>query len=163
MEVMFEKITNPVERVRYCLRKAGCAAEIVHTDRTIFTVEDASIAVGAPPEEILKSLLLSLDDGGWALALMSGANKFHDKKARRVLGAKKIRMASAEAIAAFSGFAPGGVPPVGYAVPPTALLDEDLFKYDVVWAAAGTDHDFFPISPRELLRVTNGVTADIKK
>ena len=72
-------------------------------------------------------------------------------------------MAAAEAIKAFSGFEPGGVPPVGYEKQPKTVLDEDLFKYTTVWSAAGTDHDFFPISPDELLRITGGIKADIKK
>ncbi len=160
----FAQIGDPVERVRFCLQAAACSSEIFHTEDTIFTVDDASRAVGAPPEEILKSILFSVNDGAsWALALMSGPNKVHDRKVKHLLGAKKIRMGSAEAIGAFSGFAPGGVPPVGYAKQPVALLDEDLFKHDVVWAAAGSDHDFFPISPVELMRVTSGTRADIKK
>lgn len=160
----FDRISDPVERVRFCLKEAACASEIFHTEDTIFTVGDASRAVGAPPEEILKSILFSVNDGeSWALALMSGPNKVHDRKIKRLLDAKKIRMGSAEAIVSFCGFAPGGVPPVGYARQPIALLDEDLFKYDVVWAAAGSDHDFFPISPAELMRVTLGRCADIKK
>lgn len=158
-----EEIADPVQKVRFFLSGAGCAAEITHTDDTIFTVEDASRAVGAPPEEILKSLLFSVGDESWVLALMSGPNRVSDKKVKRAVGARKIRMGTAEAIKSFSGFAPGGVPPVGYPEQPRALLDEDLFQYDVVWAAAGTDHDFFPISPAELLRITGGEKADIKK
>jgi prolyl-tRNA editing enzyme YbaK/EbsC (Cys-tRNA(Pro) deacylase) len=155
---------DPVKKVRAFLSSARCDSKIVHADETIFTVEDASRTVGAPPEHILKSLLFASDEGAWALALMSGSNKVHDKKLRRALGlACKIRMASAEAIRAFSGFEPGGVPPVGYEKQPKTVLDEDLFKYGTVWSAAGTDHDFFPISPDELLRITGGIKADIKK
>jgi prolyl-tRNA editing enzyme YbaK/EbsC (Cys-tRNA(Pro) deacylase) len=155
---------GPVQKVRAFLSSARCDAEIVHSEETIFTVEDASRTVGAPPEHILKSLLFVVDDVEWALALMSGSNKVHDKKLKRALGsARKIRMAAAEAIKAFSGFEPGGVPPVGYEKQPKTVLDEDLFKYGTVWSAAGTDHVFFPISPEELLRITEGIKADIKK
>ncbi|MDR3322030.1 MAG: YbaK/EbsC family protein [Synergistaceae bacterium] len=155
-----------VGRVKEYLRSVSCDACIVHTDDTIFTVEDASRAVGAPPEEILKSLLFraKTNEGeDWVLALMSGANKVHDKKIKNLLGAKKIRMGASEDIRAFSLFEPGGVPPVGYPKQPMALLDNDLFKYTIVWSAAGSDHDFFPISPDELLRITGGRRADIKK
>jgi prolyl-tRNA editing enzyme YbaK/EbsC (Cys-tRNA(Pro) deacylase) len=148
--------------VRAFLSSARCDSKIVHTDETIFTVEDASRVVGVPPERILKSLLFVRDDGEWALALMSGSNRVHDKKLRRALGsARKIHMAAAEAIKAFSGFEPGGVPPVGYEKQPKTVLDEDLFKYDTVWPAAGTDHDFFPISPDELLHITGGIKANL--
>jgi prolyl-tRNA editing enzyme YbaK/EbsC (Cys-tRNA(Pro) deacylase) len=155
---------DPVQKVREFLSSARCDSRIVHTEETIFTVDDASRAVGAPPEHILKSLLFVRDDGEWALVLMSGSNKVHDKKLKRALGTtRKIHMATAEAVKAFSGFEPGGVPPVGYEKQPKTILDEDLFKYGTVWSAAGSDHDFFPISPEELLRITEGITADIKK
>ena len=156
-------IGDPVERVRAFLRASGCEARVIHSDDTIFTVGDASRTVGAPPEQILKSLLFTTEEGEWALILMSGSNRVNDKKVKRALGTVKVRMGTAEAIKAFSGFEPGGVPPVGYPEPPRALLDSDLFQYDAVWSAAGTDHDFFPISPDELLRITGGVRVDIKK
>ena len=154
---------DPVGRVKAFLEASGCEARVFHSDDTIFTVEDASRTVGAPPEQILKSLLFITHEGEWALALMSGSNRVNDKKVKRALGTTRVRMGTAEAIRAFSGFEPGGVPPVGYPTPPRALLDADLFLYDVVWSAAGTDHDFFPISPEELLRITGGARADIKK
>ena len=154
---------DPVERVKVFLEASGCKAGIIHSENTIFTVGDASRTVGAPPEQILKSLLLITHEGEWALALMSGSNRVNDKKVKRALGTTRVRMGTAEAIRAFSGFEPGGVPPVGYPTPPRALLDADLFLYDVVWSAAGSDHDFFPISPDELLRITGGVKVDIKK
>lgn len=154
---------DPVKKVEAYLRSVSCDARIVHSEATIFTVEDASRAVGAPPEEILKSMLFTTPTGEWVLALMSGANRVHDKKVKRAFGVAKVRMGTAEAIMAYAGFAPGGIPPVGYPTPPRALLDEDLFRYQTVWSAAGTDHDFFPISPEELRRVTGGVVADIKK
>ncbi|MDR3280822.1 MAG: YbaK/EbsC family protein [Synergistaceae bacterium] len=158
-----DKTADPAEKVRAFLVSSGCDAVITRVEETIFTVDDASRTIGAPPPKILKSMLFFIDDRCWALALMSGANKVHDKKVKRALGAQKVRMGTAEAIMEFSGFAPGGVPPVGYPEQPTTLLDADLFRHDVVWSAAGTDHDFFPITPDELLRITGGVKADIKK
>jgi Cys-tRNA(Pro) deacylase len=163
MELEFAEICDPVERVRSFLDRVGCCAKIIHAGETIFTVEDASRTVGVPPEQILKSLLFFVDDGEWALALMSGPNKVNDKKIKRALGARKVRMGTADAIAAFSGYAPGGVPPVGYPSQPRTLLDLDLMQYDTVWSAAGTDHDFFPISPEELRRITDGTFSEIKK
>jgi prolyl-tRNA editing enzyme YbaK/EbsC (Cys-tRNA(Pro) deacylase) len=160
------QITDPVEKVKAFLGSVSYDEEIVHTEETIFTVEDASRVVGAPPEEILKSLLfLAETDAGeeWTLALMSGANRVNDKAVRRILGARKVRMGTAEAIRAFSGFEPGGVPPVGYPAQPRTLLDRDLFKYATVWSAAGSDHDVFPISPERLREITGGTAEDIKK
>ncbi|MDR0615718.1 MAG: YbaK/EbsC family protein [Synergistaceae bacterium] len=160
------QIADPVERVRAFLKSVSCESEVIHTKETIFTVDDASKEIGAPPGEILKSLLfLAETDSGeeWVLALMSGTNRVNDKKIKEITGARKVRMGTAEAIREFSGFEPGGVPPVGYPAQPRALLDRDLFQYAIVWSAAGSHRDVFPISPGELLEITGGAVEDIKK
>ena len=155
---------DPVEAVQKYLSEVNCSAKIMHTKETIFTVSDASKAVGAPEGEILKSILLRENHGASrALALMSGANRVDTKKIRHLLGAQHVSFAQPEECIEWSGFRPGGVPPVGYPSQPVTLLDEDLFLYEIVWSAAGTDHAFFPISPAELLKITNGSKADIKK
>ena len=155
---------DPVESVRKHLEECGCRSQIKLTEATIFTVSDASAAVGAPEEEILKSILLSVNHGkSFALALMSGVNMVDTKKIRKLLGTSHVSFASKEACEEWSGFSPGGVPPVGYPEQPATLIDEDLFRYETVWAAAGTDHAFFPVSPHELLRITGGRRAEIKK
>lgn len=157
-----ESDEQAVESVRSFLRERNFPVEIVTSHDTIFTVEDASKAVGAPPEHILKSLVLLADERP-VLALMSGVNKVDVKKVRRAVGAKKVRMASPEYVVQWSGFRIGGVPPVGYPEKVPALLDDDLFLYPIVWSAAGTDHTFFPISPDNLARLTEGTKTDIKK
>lgn len=155
---------SPVEAVRSFLAQRGYDCEIIRTEATIFTVKDASLAVGAPEPEILKSILLRINRGEYfALALMSGVNRVETKKIKKILGASHVSFADPELCLEWSGFAPGGVPPVGYPEQPRTLLDEDLFLYGTVWSAAGTDHAFFPVSPDELLAMTGGEKADIKK
>jgi len=157
------EMEEAVGKVREFLRKAGYGGQILFSRDTIFTVEDASRTVGAPQEAILKTIVLQAD-GGFVLALMSGVNRVDLKAVRRLLpGVKKISMASPETVLEYSGFAVGGVPPVGFPSEIEALLDEDLFLQETVWAAAGTDHAFFPVSPEELLRMTKGRKAAIKK
>lgn len=153
---------DPVARVETALQNLGYAGEVFRSEVTIFTVEDASRAIGARPEEILKTILL-LADGEPLLALMRGPHKMHTGKVKRHLGAKKVRMASPDYVYDLSGFRIGGVPPVGYPRPLRALLDEDLFLHETVWAAAGTDHAFFPVTPEELQRLTGGKRADIRQ
>lgn len=155
---------SPVEAVRSFLTQRGYDCGIIHTEATIFTVKDASLAVGAPEPEILKSILLRINRGEYfALALMSGVNRVETKKIKKILGASHVSFADPELCLEWSGFAPGGVPPVGYPEQPRTLLDEDLFLYGTVWSAAGTDHAFFPVSPDALLAMTGGEKADIKK
>lgn len=155
---------DPVEAVNSYLSDWGFSGKIFHTEQTIFTVSDASSAVGAPEEKILKSILLRVNRGEYfALALMSGINRVNTKNIKKILGSSHVSFAKPDDCFNWSGFKPGGVPPVGYPKQPRTLLDEDLFKHLEVWAAAGTDHDFFPVSPEELMRMTGGEKADIKK
>ncbi len=155
---------DPVEAVSKCLLDSQFDGKIFYTKDTIFTVSDASSAVGAPEEEILKSILLRVNRGKFfALALMSGVNRVDTKKIKKMLKVSHLSFANPEECLMLSGFKPGGVPPVGYPEQPMTLIDEDLFKYSEVWAAAGTDHAFFPICPKELMRITRGEKADIKK
>ncbi len=159
-----EENFDPVAAVRAFLEEARCSARIRQTEATIFTVSDASAAVGAPEAEILKSILLRVNHGkSFALALMSGVNKVDMKKTKKALGVSHVSFAGADECEEWSGFRPGGVPPVGYPKQPYTLIDEDIFDCGTVWAAAGTDHAFFPIAPEELLRITSGERADIKK
>lgn len=153
----------PVGKVKHFLDSHGYGGNIHHSEDTIFTVEDASKAVGAPPEEILKSLIFMVD-GDPTLLLMSGVNKVDIKKVSLVTGKAKsrIKMASPEYVLESFGFRIGGIPPVGYEPSLPALIDEDVFSFDVVWAAAGTDHDFFPIAPQELKKYTDGMVVDMK-
>lgn len=155
---------SPVAAVREFLDSRGYGGEIFHTEATIFTVQDASLAVGAPEPEILKSILLRVNRGEYfALALMSGVNRVETKKVKKILEASHVSFADPRLCLEWSGFSPGGVPPVGYPEQPRTLLDEDLFLYPTVWAAAGTDHAFFPVSPAELQLLTGGEKVDIKK
>lgn len=161
--VVSNESPDPVEKVRAYLGGKGYKGEILFSEGTIFTVEDASRTVGAPPGAILKTIVL-LADGAFVLALMSGPNRVDLKAVRRLLpGVKKVSMARPEDVLEFSGFAVGGVPPVGYPSPLEAFLDEDLFEQETVWAAAGTDHTFFPVSPEDLRTLTSGRKVPIKK
>jgi prolyl-tRNA editing enzyme YbaK/EbsC (Cys-tRNA(Pro) deacylase) len=154
-----------VRRVRAALDAAGCAdIGIKITEDTIFTVEDASRAVEAPAEEILKSLVFLVDEVP-VLVLMSGANRvdLHAVARARSVHVRKVKMATPEYVFEKFGFRVGGVPPLGYPTRLPALLDEQLFSYPVVWSAAGTDHAFFPIAPERLLALTGGVRAPLRK
>ncbi|MCX7828046.1 MAG: YbaK/EbsC family protein [Thermanaerothrix sp.] len=153
---------DAVELVESRLKEMGYGGRVFKSAETIHTVQDASRAVGVEEGRILKSILL-MDRGELVLALMSGTNRLDLKKAAGLLGLKRIRMATYDEVVALTPFKPGGVPPVGYQFPIRALMDEDLFLYDVVWAAAGDDHSFFPVSPEELKGYTGASVGDIKK
>ena len=162
MPGLVEQGPDPVEKVRRFLKDAGYVGEIVFSEESIRTVDDASRNVGAPPEEILKTLVLLADEKP-VIVLLSGPNRADLKKVRTLLGAKRVSMAKPEWVFDYAGFRVGGVPPVGFPGKPMVLLDEDLFIFETVWAAAGTEHAFFPISPGRLQEYTSGSRSDIKK
>jgi prolyl-tRNA editing enzyme YbaK/EbsC (Cys-tRNA(Pro) deacylase) len=89
------------------------------------------------------------------LALVSGANRADEALLAEAFGGA-VGRATADDVRAWTGFAIGGVPPVGHATPVETVIDEDLLQYAVVWAAAGTPTDVFAISPDDLVRVTDG-------
>lgn len=155
-------MNDPVEKVQKALDALNYKGSIVHSGATIFTVEDASKAIGVTQGEILKSLIFMVDGSPW-LVLMSGPNKVHSGKVKRLTKGHHATMASPDYVFEKFGFRIGGVPPVGYDSPLPVLMDEDLWNYDTVWAAAGTDHAFFPVSPEVLRQYVNGTRADVKK
>ena len=158
------EINNPIQKVRDSLNESGASdIEIRIVENTIFTVEDAAKTIGVEPGKILKSLILVLDKKIPCLILMSGANQVDSKKAAAALGGKRSKMMSPDEIYERYGFKIGGIPPLGYDENLPAVLDNDLFKHEVVWSAAGTDHAFFPIQPQRLLEITHGIKSDIKK
>ena len=118
------------------------------------TAPEAAAAVGVEVGAIVKSLVFRCGDEA-VLALVSGANRADEARLEAELGAP-VGRADAELVRRATGFAIGGVPPLGHPTPLRTLVDEDLLRFDVVWAAAGTPHAVFPIEPAELARLAGG-------
>jgi prolyl-tRNA editing enzyme YbaK/EbsC (Cys-tRNA(Pro) deacylase) len=93
---------------------------------------------------------------------VSGANQADERRLAELSG-QPIRRADADAVRGSTGYAIGGVPPVGHPRPLRVFIDRDLLGYDRLIAAAGTPHAVFPITPAELCRVTGGAVADLKR
>lgn len=123
------------------------------------TAQDAADAIGVQVGQIVKSLVFRLDEPDRPLlVLTSGANRVDVEHVGALLAAR-LDKADAEFVREHSGYAIGGVPPFGWrgATPVVqTLVDEDLLRHDVVWAAAGTPRDVFPIAPAELVERTGG-------
>ena len=155
---------NPIEKVRNALNNKNASdIQIRIVESTIFTVDDAANTIGVQTSEILKSLIFIIDKSIPCLVLMSGSNKVDTKLAAQALGGKRGRMMHPDEVFSRYGFHVGGVPPIGYDENLRAVLDEDLFAHNIVWAAAGTDHAFFPVEPERLQKLTEGIKARIKK
>jgi Cys-tRNA(Pro) deacylase len=127
------------------------------------TADDAARAIGVEVGQIVKSLVFLVGDRA-VLALVSGANQLDERVLATLAGGDgKARRADADAVRAATGFPIGGVPPFGH---PTALptfIDEDLLRFETVWAAAGTPRHNFGIRPDDLLAVTGATVAGLAR
>ncbi len=150
------------ERVQLALGALGIAADIVEYPQGTRTAADAAAAIGTTVGQIVKSLVF-LADGRPVLVLASGRNHVDTTKLARTAGATRIERADADRVRAETGFAIGGVPPVGHAKALDTFIDEDLLGYEVVYAAAGTPTAIFPIAPPDLVRATGGRAADLAR
>jgi prolyl-tRNA editing enzyme YbaK/EbsC (Cys-tRNA(Pro) deacylase) len=149
-----------VLRVEAALRDAGIDSDVVHTPESARTAEEAAATVGTSVSQIVKSLVF-LCDGAPVLALVSGSNRL-DTTLLAALAGGKITRADADAVRGATGYAIGGVPPIGHPDPIPTWCDRDLLAYDVVWAAAGTPTAVFPVTPADLVRASRAVVAEIK-
>lgn len=125
------------------------------------TAQEAAQAVGAEVGQIVKSLVFVGAEGAY-LFLVSGKNRLSLGKAETLVG-EALRQATPEEVRALTGFAIGGVPPLGHATPLPAFLDEDLLAYPRLFAAAGTPRALFALTPEELLSLTGAQVADLKE
>jgi len=154
-------MSDSVERVRTALVTAGHPDTIdVFPDGTR-TAQDAANAVGCAVAQIAKSIVLRAGDQV-VLVIASGANRVDTKKIEARLG-QPVKSADGRWVRDVTGFAIGGVAPVGHAQPPRIFIDADLMALDPVWAAAGSPRHVFRTSAAELARMTGGEVADVKE
>src|SRR5436853_4070466 len=140
----------------------GPEFQVLEFEASTRTSQDAAGAIGCTVAEIAKSLIFKSAQGRAVLVIASGVNRVDEKKVRALLGSK-IGRADADFVRDSTGYAIGGVPPVGHVTPPIVLIDEDLQRFPVVWAAAGTPNAVFKIAPADLIRLTQGQVADIAR
>jgi Cys-tRNA(Pro) deacylase len=141
------------ERVQEALEKAGIDAKVVRLPDSTKTAPDAARAVGCEVGAIVKSLLFMAD--GEPLLVMCGGDKRVDTSAlASYLGVEKLTMAPVDEVRRITGYAIGGVPPLGHATTVRTLMDRDLLRWERVYAAAGAHDALFPADPRRLLEAT---------
>ncbi len=148
-----------VERVRSALLAAGHSDTITQFPAGTRTAADAATAVGCTVAQIAKSIVFRCGMRA-AVVITSGANRV-DQAKEAALGVKLGR-ADADWVRQATGFAIGGVAPVGHLAPPMVLLDEDLMALDPVWAAAGSPSHVFQTTAEELVRITGAKVAEVR-
>lgn len=150
-----------VERVRQALRSSGHPDDIVTFPESTRTAAEAAAAVGCEVGQIAKSILLRAADTP-ILIVASGANRVGAAKVASLIGTA-VERPDAAWVRRVTGFAIGGVSPVGHLTPPTVLIDADLAAFDLIWAAAGAPNAVFSTRFDDLLRISGGRPADIRE
>lgn len=151
-----EAISSSARRVQDALAAAGIAARVMELPQSTRTAGEAAEALGCRVEQIAKSLVFRrADDGRPVLVIASGKNRVDEALVGEHLGTG-IAMADADFVRRATGFAIGGVPPLGHESPIETLIDRDLLAYETIWAAGGTPRALFPLTPQELVTATGG-------
>ena len=153
-------LPDSARRVALLLRERGHAGQIVMLPETGKTSAEAAAGLGCEVAQIAKSILFRRrEDDAPVLVVASGANRVDEKKVAAQVG--EIARADAKFVREKTGYAIGGVCPIGHATPPVTLIDADLLALDSLWAAAGHPHAVFNLSPQELVALTGAPVVDV--
>jgi prolyl-tRNA editing enzyme YbaK/EbsC (Cys-tRNA(Pro) deacylase) len=154
-------LTSPsVERVRHALERAGIAADIVELPGAARTARAAAEFLGCQVAQIANSLVFRAETSDSAVLVMSSGAKRVDTARLSALIGEPVAKADADFVRRHTGFAIGGVAPAGHGLA-QAFVEKSLSAFDELWAAAGHPHTVFRLSFEQLLRVTNGVPAEL--
>lgn len=139
----------------------GDAFEVLEFEESTRTAADAAAAVGCTVGQIAKSLVFMASESSRpVLVITSGSVRVDEAKVTTLLG-EAIERATADFVRETTGFAIGGVPPIGHQKPPVVFVDSNLLEYDVLWAAAGTPNAVFQLTPDDLVRLSGGTVSDV--
>jgi len=151
------------QRIQDILHQKNIETNVIEFNQLTRTAQEAADTIGCAVAQIAKTLIFKGKKSGNAVCIIaSGINTVDEKKIAAIIG-EKIEKADPTFVRANTGFAIGGIPPIGYTLNVKPLIDEDLTQHTQIWAAAGTPQAVFNITPKHLLELTNGVVADIKK
>jgi len=154
-----------VRRVLDAAARKGVSLELRVFAESTHTAEDAATAVGAELGQIVKSLVFVARSDGSGLepivCLVSGPNRVDLARLAAVTGEPDIRRATAREANELTGFSIGGIPPIGHLRPVRVIMDPDLGRFPLVWAAAGTPTTVFPVPPATLMILANAHVAPI--
>lgn len=152
-------MSKSVRRVEQAAVDLGLDVEVRRMGASTRTAEDAAAACGCQLGQIVKSLIFrGRQSGALVLLLVSGANRVDGALAAGAAG-EPLDRADADEVRSRTGFAIGGVAPIGHLEAPRILMDRDLLAYPVVWAAAGAPDAVFSVAPVDLARATGAEAA----
>lgn len=150
-------------RTAQLLHEAGIDAQVVEFEEPTRTSAEAAAAIGCSVAEIAKSIVFRGRQSGQAVVVVaSGDNRVSEAKVAALVG-EPLGRADADFVREATGYVIGGVAPIGHAQPVKLLLDEDLQRFETVWAAGGTPFSVFPLTPGQLRGLTGAGWADIRQ
>jgi prolyl-tRNA editing enzyme YbaK/EbsC (Cys-tRNA(Pro) deacylase) len=150
-----------IERVASILRTAGHPGAVRILPNSCRTAAEAAAAVGCAVEQIAKSIIFRGPGDRAVLVVTSGGNRVVEQNIVAALDGAPLGKADAAFVRETTGFAIGGVAPVGHLQPPIVFIDRDLERYGEIWAAAGHPHAVFPLGFDDLVRLTGGIVVAV--
>ncbi len=159
---MSNELTSSARRVQDALKDYGLSCQVVEMLETTRSALDAAQAIGCEVGQIVKSLVFKgKQTQKPVLVVASGANRVNVKKIGKLVS-ESIKMADPDFVREKTGFAIGGVPPLGHPLPLETFIDADLFNHDEIWAAAGNPNAMFKLTPDDLKKITGGQVVSVK-
>ncbi len=157
-----ENLSKSAQSIQDILSQKGLAFKVVELSASTRTAQEAADAIGCQVAQIVKSLIFCTKQTlKPILVLASGVNRVDEKKIEQLVG-EKITKADAGFTRNVTGFAIGGIPPVGHKRALETFIDQDLLQFDELWAAAGTPHAVFKLNSTNLQSLTHGKIVAIK-
>jgi prolyl-tRNA editing enzyme YbaK/EbsC (Cys-tRNA(Pro) deacylase) len=156
------ELSASAQKVQEALASRGLDCKVREMPGTTRTAQEAATAIGCRVAQIAKSLIFKTRQTNRSiLVIASGPNRVNENRLAEVIG-EPLDKADPDFVRDCTGFAIGGVPPVGHAQPVRTYIDKDLLDHDQIWAAAGTPHAVFPLTPADLIRITGGECITVK-
>ena len=155
-------LSPSAQKIQDLLNSLGYNYTVIEHAESTRTAQEAADRAGCELGQIVKSLIFKGKESGKPiLVLTSGANRVDEKRIREYAG-EAIGKADADFVRAVTGFAIGGVPPLGHVQKMETYIDEDFLQYQTVWAAAGTPNAIFELSTDVLQKITDGKIVRVK-
>jgi prolyl-tRNA editing enzyme YbaK/EbsC (Cys-tRNA(Pro) deacylase) len=156
------ELSSSAQKVQAALKALGLPLEVVELPDSTRTAIEAAQAIGCKVGQIVKSLVFKAKRSQRPiLVIASGQNRVNERLIETLIG-EPLGKADADFVRQHTGFVIGGVPPIGHLETLETFVDEDLLQYHQLWAAAGTPHAVFSLTPTDLVKMTGGRTVNIK-
>lgn len=159
---LMSQLKDSALQVQNKLIELGYPNKVIELPDSTRTAQEAADAIGCEVAHIAKSIIFRLKNSDKPLLVVaSGVNRINEKQISNQLN-DKLGKADADFVREHTGYVIGGVPPLGHREPIQTLIDEDLFQYSEIWAAAGHPRAVFQLTPDELLQMTKGNVICVK-